>query len=228
MAQGDLFSDLMNKTGLWGNALKQGVIDTKQLRDIQEEIAEQQKDIYEVKREMLKSDHKGINIFKRIASSGSKILAQTEKIHKTKKSIQNTEKRLVELAKDYGKAKKLGNSTEAEAIKKEHQALQVKNAKNKIGLQQMQRTIPLLGKMGGVGNMISGGLGAFMSVVPIIGDIIGGIRSDSKIHDITTDPRNGKLVISTIDSKGEIRNNSYYSDEYGIGMKYDKDKHNPM
>ena len=180
MAQGDLFSDLMNNTGLWGDALKQGVIDTKQLRDIQEEIVEQQKNIYEIKRDMLKSDYKGINIFKRIASSGSKILAQTEKIHKTKKSIQNTEKRLVELAKDYGKAKKLGNSTEAEAIKKEHQALQVKNAKNKIGLQQMQKTIPLLGKMGGVGNMISGGLGAFMSVVPIIGDIIGGIINMGK------------------------------------------------
>ena len=180
MAQGDLFSDLMNNTGLWGDALKQGVIDTKQLRDIQEEIVEQQKNIYEIKRDMLKSDYKGINIFKRIASSGSKILAQTEKIHKTKKSIQNTEKRLAELAKDYGKAKKLGNSTEAEAIKKEHQALQVKNAKNKIGLQQMQKTIPLLGKMGGVGNMISGGLGAFMSVVPIIGDIIGGIINMGK------------------------------------------------
>ena len=110
MAQGDLFSDLMNNTGLWGDALKQGVIDTKQLRDIQEEIVEQQKNIYEIKRDMLKSDYKGINIFKRIASSGSKILAQTEKIHKTKKSIQNTEKRLAELAKDYGKAKKLGNS----------------------------------------------------------------------------------------------------------------------
>jgi hypothetical protein len=61
------------------------------------------------------------------------------------------------------------------------------------------------------------------------GDFIGGgVRNTEKIHDITTDPRNGRLVISTIDSKGEIRNNSYYSDEYGIGMKYDKEKHNPM
>lgn len=60
------------------------------------------------------------------------------------------------------------------------------------------------------------------------GDIVGGIRGDSKIHDITTDPRNGRLVISTIDSKGGISNNLYYSDDHGIGMKYDKDKHNPV
>jgi len=61
------------------------------------------------------------------------------------------------------------------------------------------------------------------------GDVLGGgVRSTETIHDITTDPRNGRLVISTINSKGEIRNNSYYSDEYGIGMKYDKEKHNPM
>ena len=60
------------------------------------------------------------------------------------------------------------------------------------------------------------------------GDIVGGIRSDSKIHDITTDPRNGRLNIKITDSNGKIHDNAYYSDEYGIGMKYDKEKHNPM
>jgi hypothetical protein len=180
MAQGDLFSDLMNSTGLWSNALSRSVIDMEQLRDIQAQIVEQQMNIYETKRDMLKSDYKGINVFKRIASSGSKILEQTEKIHKTKKTIQNTEKHLVKIAKDYDKAKKFGNFSEAEALKKQHQALQVKNAQNKIGLQQMQKTIPLLGKMGAAGGVISGGIGAFMSIVPIIGDIIGGIINMGK------------------------------------------------
>jgi hypothetical protein len=187
MAQGDLFSDLMNSTGLWSNALSRSVIDMEQLRDIQAQIVEQQMNIYETKRDMLKSDYKGINVFKRIASSGSKILEQTEKIHKTKKTIQNTEKHLVKIAKDYDKAKKFGNFSEAEALKKQHQALQVKNAQNKIGLKQMQQTIPILGKLsakggkiGAVSDALIGVVGGFTSIIPIIGDIIGGIISMGK------------------------------------------------
>ena len=187
MAQGDLFSDLMNSTGLWSNALSRSVIDMEQLRDIQAQIVEQQMNIYETKRDMLKSDYKGINVFKRIASSGSKILEQTEKIHKTKKTIQNTEKHLVKIAKDYDKAKKFGNFSEAEALKKQHQALQVKNAQNKIGLKQMQQTIPILGKLsakggkiGAVSDALIGVVGGFTSIIPIIGNIIGGIISMGK------------------------------------------------
>jgi hypothetical protein len=145
-------------------------------------MVEQQKNMYETKRDMLKSDYKGLNVFKRIASSGSKILEQTGKINKTKKTIQNTEKQLVDIAKDYEKAKKNGNLSEADALKKQHQALQVKNAQNKIGLKQMQQTIPVLGKLsaqggkiGAVSDAVIGGVGGFMSIIPIIGDIIGGI-----------------------------------------------------
>ena len=182
MAQGDLFSDLLNSTGLWNNALNSGVINMKELKKIQATMVEQQKNMYETKRDMLKSDYKGLNVFKRIASSGSKILEQTEKINKTKKTIQNTEKQLVDIAKDYEKAKKNGNLSEADALKKQHQALQVKNAQNKIGLKQMQQTIPVLGKLsaqggkiGAVSDAVIGGVGGFMSIIPIIGDIIGGI-----------------------------------------------------
>jgi hypothetical protein len=182
MAQGDLFSDLLNSTGLWNNALNSGVINMKELKKIQATMVEQQKNMYETKRDMLKSDYKGLNVFKRIASSGSKILEQTGKINKTKKTIQNTEKQLVDIAKDYEKAKKNGNLSEADALKKQHQALQVKNAQNKIGLKQMQQTIPVLGKLsaqggkiGAVSDAVIGGVGGFMSIIPIIGDIIGGI-----------------------------------------------------
>ena len=60
------------------------------------------------------------------------------------------------------------------------------------------------------------------------GDIVGGINNTYTIHDVSVDPRNGRFNIKTIDSRGEIRNNTYYSDDYGIGMKYDKEKHNPI
>lgn len=55
------------------------------------------------------------------------------------------------------------------------------------------------------------------------GDIVGG---DYKVHDISTE--NGRFVINTIDSKGNLNKNIYYNDKYGVGMKYDKDKHNPI
>jgi hypothetical protein len=182
MAQGDLFSDLLNSTGLWNNALNSGVINMKQLEKIQATMVEQQKNMYEYQRDMLKSDYKGLNVSKRIASVGSKIANHQENVYRTKKSIQKTERQLVDIAKDYEKAKKNKNLSEAEALKKQHQALQVKNAQNKIGLKQMQQTIPVLGKLsaqggkiGAVSDAVIGGVGGFMSIIPIIGDIIGGI-----------------------------------------------------
>lgn len=60
------------------------------------------------------------------------------------------------------------------------------------------------------------------------GDIVGGINNTHTIHDVSVDPKSGRFVINTMDSRGEIRNNSYYSDDHGVGMKYDKDKHNPV
>ncbi len=60
------------------------------------------------------------------------------------------------------------------------------------------------------------------------GDILGGINDTRTIYDVITDPRNGRLNIKITDSNGKIHDNAYYSDEYGVGMKYDKDKYNPI
>jgi hypothetical protein len=60
------------------------------------------------------------------------------------------------------------------------------------------------------------------------GDAVAGMDNTHTIHSIGVHPRNGGLVINTVNSKGEIRNGVYYDNVYGIGMIYDKDKHNPI
>jgi hypothetical protein len=62
-----------------------------------------------------------------------------------------------------------------------------------------------------------------------IGDTLGGYGRDTfKVHKIYKDPRTGRDVVDSIDSKGNIRKNTYYNDTVGLGVKYDKVKHNPI
>ena len=187
MAQGDLFANLMEGSGVWNEALKNNVISMERLKEIQEEIAEQQMDIYGTKRDMLKSDYKGANVMKRMVSSGAKIMAQTEKVRSAKKDIASTEKDLVRIQKKIHEAQKLGKDSEASSLKKQYNAIQIKNQKNKIGLKQMRQTIPVLGQLsakgGAVGAMADGmigGLGGIFAIVPVIGAIISGLINIGK------------------------------------------------
>jgi hypothetical protein len=43
------------------------------------------------------------------------------------------------------------------------------------------------------------------------------------IIDVKIDPKTGKYAVDTKDSK-----NSYYNDDIGFGVKYDKERHNPV
>jgi hypothetical protein len=62
-----------------------------------------------------------------------------------------------------------------------------------------------------------------------IGDILGNYsRNDFKVHQIYTDPKTGKDIVDIIDSKGNIQKRAYYDDRIGLGVKYDKIKHNPI
>ena len=60
-----------------------------------------------------------------------------------------------------------------------------------------------------------------------IGDTLG-FDESFKVHKIYKNPITGKDVVDAIDAKGNIRKNSYYDENYGIGVKYDKIKHNPI
>ena len=180
MAQGDLFANLMEGSGVWKEALDKNVISMERLKEIQEEIAEQQMDIYGTKRDMLKSDYKGANILKRMVSSGAKIAAQTEKVRKAKKNIADTEKDLVRIQKKIHEAQKLGRDSEASSLKKQYNAINIKNQKNKIGLKQVRQTIPLLGKMGAFGDAITDSIGGIVGAIPVIGSIISGLLTIGK------------------------------------------------
>ena len=187
MAQGDLFTNLMEGSGIWEEALRKNVISMERLKEIQEEIAEQQMDIYGTRRDMLKSDYKGVNIMKRMVSSGAKIMAQTEKIKNAKKNINSTEKDLVKIQKKIHNAQKLGKDSEATSLKKQYNAIKIKNEKNKIGLKQMRQTVPVLGQLSAQGGAVGaiadgmiGTIGGITAIIPVIGAIISGLINIGK------------------------------------------------
>lgn len=62
-----------------------------------------------------------------------------------------------------------------------------------------------------------------------IGDELGGgqVSGNRKVSNITRDT-NGRYSFDTIDAKGNVSKNVYYSDDVGLGLKYDKEKHNPI
>jgi hypothetical protein len=187
MAQGDLFTNLMEGSGVWNEALRNNVISMERLKEIQEEIAEQQMDIYSTKRDMLKSDYKGANVMKRMVSSGAKIMSQTDKIRKAKKDIASTENDLIRIQKKIHEAQKLGKDSEAKSLKKQYNAIQIKNQKNLIGLKQMRQTIPVLGKLSAKGGLVGGmadglidGIGGIAGMIPVIGSIVSGLINVGK------------------------------------------------
>jgi len=60
-----------------------------------------------------------------------------------------------------------------------------------------------------------------------IGDKIGGRHnSDAVITNITKN-NNGKFQFDVTDSSGRLSKNAYYNDDIGLGIRYDKEKHNP-
>lgn len=178
MAQADLFNNLMNKTGVWAQYLNDGVITTEKLLHLQEEMLTNELSISDIRSKMLKSDYNGLNVLKRMASSGKKILDQTKNIKDAKRGIFKTESQLYSIEK---RLKKLNNgSPEHAALQKQAKALQVINQKNKIGLNQMRQTIPVLGKLGKFGMAISSGLASISGAIPIIGGILNGIIAIGK------------------------------------------------
>jgi hypothetical protein len=60
-----------------------------------------------------------------------------------------------------------------------------------------------------------------------LGDNLCGVRDTSKIHKIYNNPQTNRINIDVIDSRGSITTNTYYSDDIGISLKYESEKHNP-
>jgi hypothetical protein len=59
-------------------------------------------------------------------------------------------------------------------------------------------------------------------------DTVGTSGLYQKVLNIYIDPRNNRPTFDTIDSKGEVRKNYYYNDILGVGIQYDKNRHNPI
>lgn len=193
MAQGDLFQNLIKSGGDLDNALKAGVISLREQNQIMGDLLEQQLNITEKRKELLKSDYKGLNVLKRMQSSGKKILQQQKEAKNLKKLTEKSDKYILELNQEIAKAVASGNKDMEKTLKIVRNRAVLENNINKTSLQMMRKTIPVLGRMGATGAAISdsivGFAEGFSSVIPIIGGIIGGlIKMGKAIFDMITAP----------------------------------------
>lgn len=61
-----------------------------------------------------------------------------------------------------------------------------------------------------------------------IGDKIGGRHNSDIVITNITKNNNGKFQFDVTDSSGRLSKNTYYSDDIGLGVRYNKEKHNPI
>jgi hypothetical protein len=175
MAQGDLFRQFIEQNGVLERALNANIINLEQRREILEDVYTREMNISEARKKLLKSDEKSLNVLKRIASVGKKVSSQAKENLDTKKKIAQNDIFIAKLEAQIEKARKNGNQALADALMTQRNKAKLDNQMNKVTLQQMRRTIPLLGRMGSVGAAISDTLvsigGIFGSMFSILGAI---------------------------------------------------------
>ena len=175
MAQGDLFRQFVEQNGVLERALNANIINLEQRREILEDVYTREMNISAARKKLLKSDEKSLNVLKRIASVGKKVSSQAKENLDMKKKIAQNDEFIEKLELKIIKARKDGNQALADALMTQRNKMKLDNQMNKVTLQQMRRTIPLLGRMGSVGAAISDTLvsigGIFGSMFSILGAI---------------------------------------------------------
>jgi hypothetical protein len=175
MAQGDLFRQFVEQNGVLERALNANIINLEQRREILEDVYTREMNISEARKKLLKSDEKSLNVLKRIASVGKKVSSQAKENLETKRKIAQNDAFIEKLELKIIKARKDGNQALADALMTQRNKMKLDNQMNKVTLQQMRRSIPLLGRMGSVGAAISDTLvsigGIFGSMFSILGAI---------------------------------------------------------
>jgi hypothetical protein len=183
MAQGDLFRQFVETTKQYTSVLDRAqqanVINEQKRLEILGDVYTRELNISEVRSNMRKSDVKSLNVLKRLSSIGKKISSQTKENFDLKKKIEKNERFLLNLEQEITKARKNGNIELEKALTKQKEKLKFDQSMNKVTLQQMRRTIPVLGRMGSYGAAVSDSMvmigDIFGSIIPIVGGILGGL-----------------------------------------------------
>jgi hypothetical protein len=177
MAQGDLFRQFTEAGGVLERALAAGVVNAEQMRDILNDVYTAEMNVGKARKDMLKSDVKGLNVLKRVASVGKKIREQQKQNLEFSKKIKENDALIEKLELKILKARKKGDTAFADALTKQRDKMKLDNQMNKVTQQQMRRTIPLLGRMGSVGAAISDGMVSIGSVLGSVFSILGTVAS---------------------------------------------------
>ena len=171
MAQADLFSNysVKNVGSELDKAEKQGVITLNEKNDLLQEIYTREFNIAVIKKNALKTDGKSLNIFKNIAQIGKQVYSLQKSTYDLNKQIKKNEKFLSELDKKIAKAKTQNNTKLVAALQQQYERKRLSTELDKVSLDQMRRTIPVLGSMGKFGLIFSNVFVGVVTVGPGLG-----------------------------------------------------------
>lgn len=184
MAQGDLFSQFAGLGGILEKAAAANIINDKKRLELLDDVYTAELNIKSVRDAMLKSDSKSLNIFKKLADVAGNISDATKRNLNLKQKINESEQSIGELEKARQKEIDNGNKNIANALKKQIEQKTLALQLDKVSLQQMRQTIPVLNMLGSTGSFLSDSfakVGNFFSsgslIFSGIATIIGGLMS---------------------------------------------------
>lgn len=170
MAQADLFSNYANNLKNINSGMNRAQVSQREMISLLEDALEKETSIAEVKRKILKGDYEGYNILKKIESI-TKSIYKSMKSNKEQKQDIKTLERQLEILEEQNKNNKITQDLYLK-IKKN---LEVQKVTSELILNQQRRSIPILGKMGKLGNFISDAFVNVSDVLGAIGSVIGTI-----------------------------------------------------
>jgi hypothetical protein len=183
MAQGDLFRQFVDLGGILDKATAAGVINTEKRLELLSDVYTAELNINAARKKMLQSDTKSLNIFKKLASVANNISDAMKENLEIKGKIKQDEQFIGKLEKARQKEISKGNTVVANALKEQIEQKTLALQLDKVSLQQMRQSIPVLNMLGSagsflsdsfakVGNFFSGGSLIFSGIATIIGGLI--------------------------------------------------------
>jgi hypothetical protein len=141
MAQGDLFSRLVQTGGILDDALSKSIINANQHARAMDDLQNAQINIYNTRKKMLKADTDSLNVLKRMQSVHNKVYTQMKKNKQVKDDILDTDDQIRKIELNIIKYRKQGNQEMVKINTSIRNQLKLQNEVNKVQLEQMRKTI---------------------------------------------------------------------------------------
>lgn len=155
-------------------AVRNHRIDAEEALSIQSKLLGQQMSLFDIRKQMYKSDEKWYKMNKHFLSIGKKVYEHNKNIYKIKKNNKIIDSQIFELEKQINKANKRRNSDEADFLKKQKNQLMLTQSINRVQLSQLKKI------NSGAGLLKLAGLGVLGAVSSVFGVVfkLGGYIKD--------------------------------------------------